>query len=119
VFDAFDWLKQRLGLGLILLNSSLIEQAIVLLFGLILLSSLVQKLYPLVDLGGIVGELLLRDDYQKVGDNIGQRVLTSELMAPSINSRPFFRGQLQHCKIVHTSHKCIRGQHYRRESFEE
>ena len=52
------------------------------LTGLILLSRLVQKLYPLVDLGGIVGELLLRDDYQKVGDNIGQRVLTSELMAP-------------------------------------
>jgi len=51
---AFDWLKQHLGLDLILLNSSLIEQAIVLLFGLILLSKLGQKLYPLVDLGGIV-----------------------------------------------------------------
>ena len=52
------------------------------LTGLILLSRLVQKLYLLVDLGGIVGELLLRDDYQKVGGNIGQRVLANELMAP-------------------------------------
>ena len=52
------------------------------LTGLILLSRLGQKLYPLVDLGGIVGELLLRGDYQKVGGNIGQRVLANELMAP-------------------------------------
>jgi hypothetical protein len=116
---AFDWLKQHLGLDLILLNSSLIEQAIVLLFGLILLSRLVQKLYLLVDLGGIDGELPWRDGYQKAGGNIGQRVLTNELMAPLTNSRPFSREQSQHCKIVHMSHKCIRDQRYRQESFEE
>ena len=58
------------------------SSGVVQLTGLILLSRLGQKLYPLVDLGGIVWELLLRGDYQKVGGNIGQRVLTIELMAP-------------------------------------
>ena len=54
------------------------------LTGLILLSRLAQKLYPLVDLGGIVGVLLLRDGYQKVEGNIGQHVSTNERMAPII-----------------------------------